>query len=73
MRTSDLHLLVVCGKDSPELSVLSRLPSNVKVHGPGKTVKELEGMSQEEWDSIEVLLNCGALKDAAKKDDIRVC
>lgn len=37
------RLLVVSGKDAPELSVLEKLPPEVKVVGVGKTLADFPG------------------------------
>ncbi|GMH45992.1 hypothetical protein BSKO_13956 [Bryopsis sp. KO-2023] len=73
MRTSQLGLLVLCGKEAPELSVLSNLPANVKMLGPGRSLDELANLSDEDWASIEVILNCGKWHNAAQKEAVREC
>lgn len=69
---SSVNLLVVSGPDSPELSVLQRLPAGVQVVATGQTPEDFAHLSAEQCASVDVLLNCGVGKNAGKRDDIRV-
>ncbi|PNW71822.1 hypothetical protein CHLRE_16g689700v5 [Chlamydomonas reinhardtii] len=68
---SSVNLLVVSGPDSPELSVLQRLPAGVQVVATGQTPEDFAHLSAEQCASVDVLLNCGVGKNAGKRDDIR--
>ncbi|KXZ49056.1 hypothetical protein GPECTOR_23g141 [Gonium pectorale] len=65
------NLLIVSGPDSPELSVLQRLPAGVTVVATGRTPEDFAHLSPQQWESVNVLLNCGVGKNAGKRDDIR--
>lgn len=65
-------LLVVSGTNSPELAVLKDLPPEVEIVGVGKTPEDLAHLTPEQWASINVLLNCGVLQNAASKVQIQV-
>ena len=66
------RLLVVGGKDAPELaSLLPSLPSSVEIVAIGKTEAEWD-LSPEQWAGIQVMLNCGVGANAAKKQEIEV-
>lgn len=64
------NLLVVSGRGSPELSVLNSLPPSVNVLGIGRSAEDFEGLTEDQWKSVDVLLNCGVGANAGKKDDI---
>ncbi|GFR44249.1 hypothetical protein Agub_g5451, partial [Astrephomene gubernaculifera] len=66
-----VNLLVVAGPDSPELSVLKQLPSAVQVVAVGRNSADFAHLSESQWRSVNVLLNCGVGKNAGKRDDIR--
>ncbi|KAG2489804.1 hypothetical protein HYH03_011753 [Edaphochlamys debaryana] len=66
-----VHLLVVSGPDSPELSVLQQLPAGVHVVGVGRSLDDFQALTQQQWESVNVMLNCGVGKNAGKRDDIR--
>lgn len=67
-----VNLLVVSGPNSPELEVLKQLPSTVTVVAVGRNKDDLAHLTEEQWDGIDVLLNCGVGKNAGKRDDIQV-
>lgn len=68
-----VNLLVVASPDTPELSVLKQLPAEVKVVATGQTLADLsKQLSDEQWGSIDVLLNCGVGKFAGKREYIQV-
>ncbi|GAX77709.1 hypothetical protein CEUSTIGMA_g5152.t1 [Chlamydomonas eustigma] len=67
---SKVHLLVIADKSSPELQVLSTLPSNVEIVAIGKP-NELDHLTLQQWDSISILLNFGTGVKAARKEDIQ--
>ena len=67
-----VKLLVVSSPDSPELSVLKDLPPSVEVIGIGQTVRDLHALTEEQWASVDVLLNAGVGAKAGKRDDIKV-
>lgn len=64
-------LLVVASPDSPELEVLKRLPPAVRVLAVGRSAQDLAHLSDADWESVDVLLNCGVGKAAGTRDDIR--
>lgn len=66
------NLLVVGSRDAPELEVLGRLPQGVHVVGIGRALEDFKQLSDADWASVDVLLNCGVGKNAAKRDDIQV-
>lgn len=67
------NLLVVASPDTPELSVLKQLPPEVKVVATGQTMADLDKqLSDDQWGSIDVLLNCGVGKFAGKREYIQV-
>lgn len=69
-----VNLLVVASPETPELSVLKQLPAEVKVVATGQTLEDLsKQLSDEQWGSIDVLLNCGVGKFAGKREYIQVC
>jgi hypothetical protein len=68
-----VNLLVVASPDTPELAVLSHLPPSVKVVATGQTLADLsKQLSDEQWASIDVMLNCGVGRFAGKRADIQV-
>lgn len=68
-----VNLLVVASPDTPELSVLKQLPPEVKVVATGQTLSELsKQLADDQWGSIDVVLNCGVGKFAGKRDDVQV-
>lgn len=66
------HLLVISGKDSPELKELAKLPSDVNVLAIGRSTSDFAHLTEEAWASVSVLLNCGVGANAGKKADIEV-
>lgn len=69
-----VNLLVVASPETPELSVLKQLPAEVKVVATSQTLEDLsKQLSDEQWGSIDVLLNCGVGKFAGKREYIQVC
>ena len=69
-----VNLLVVASPDTPELSVLQQLPPEVKVVATGQTLADLsKQLTDEQWGSIDVVLNCGVGKFAGKREYIQVC
>lgn len=70
-----VNLLVVASPDTPELSVLKQLPQDsVKVVAVGQTLEALSSQltTDEQWGSIDVVLNCGVGKFAGKREYIQV-
>lgn len=67
---STANLLVVSAPESPELEVLKRLPAGVNVVAVGRSTTDFFHLTDEQWASVNVLLNCGVGKNAAKRDDI---
>ncbi|CAG9461781.1 unnamed protein product [Pedinophyceae sp. YPF-701] len=65
-----IGVLVMSGRDAPELKVLDKLPAGMRVVAVGRSLEDFSGVSEEEWRSVQVLLNCGILKNAAKRDQI---
>lgn len=68
-----VNLLVIASPDTPELSVLQQLPAGVNIVATGQTLAELSQLSDEQWGSIEVALNCGVGKNAGKRENVQVC
>ncbi|KAG2433121.1 hypothetical protein HYH02_012823 [Chlamydomonas schloesseri] len=66
-----VNLLVVSGPESPELSLLRRLPAGVNVVATGRTPEDFAHLTPEQCAGVDVLLNCGVGKNAGKRDDIR--
>ena len=67
------NLLVVCGPESPELSVLKdRLPDRVRIVAIAQHAQDFDHLSEEEWASVDVLLACGILPNQAKRADLVV-
>eukprot|EP00197_Chlamydomonas_leiostraca_P013645 CAMPEP_0202860326 /NCGR_PEP_ID=MMETSP1391-20130828/2081_1 /ASSEMBLY_ACC=CAM_ASM_000867 /TAXON_ID=1034604 /ORGANISM="Chlamydomonas leiostraca, Strain SAG 11-49" /LENGTH=334 /DNA_ID=CAMNT_0049539481 /DNA_START=126 /DNA_END=1130 /DNA_ORIENTATION=- len=64
------NLLVVSASDSPELSVLKQLPPTVNVVGIGKSLQDFAKLTDADWASVDVLLNCGVGARAAKREDL---
>ncbi|GBF97360.1 D-isomer specific 2-hydroxyacid dehydrogenase [Raphidocelis subcapitata] len=64
------NILVVAGKETPELSVLEKLPPGARVLAIGQTAAELDAKGLD-WGAVDVLLNCGVGKNAGKRDDVR--
>lgn len=74
LASKTVNLLVVASPDTPELSVLQHLPPEVKVVATGQTLSDLsKQLSDEQWGTIDVLLNCGVGKFAGKREYIQVC
>lgn len=69
--TATANILVVASPDSPELSVLDRLPAGAKVVGVGKPADLAEKLSADEFASVNVLLNCGVGAKAGTKADLQ--
>ena len=69
---SPLRLLVISGKDTPELVELKKLPSSVEVVAIGRSEADFSHLPAETWKDIEVLLNCGVGANAGKRADIEV-
>jgi hypothetical protein len=70
--SKSVNLLVVASPEAPELSVLKQLPPEVKVVATGQTLSDLKQLPEEQWGSIDVVLNCGVGKFAGKRDDVKV-
>jgi hypothetical protein len=66
------NLLVVSSPNTPELSALEKLPDSVHVVAIGQTLEDLHHLSEQQWNSVEVLLNCGVGKNAGTKAHIQV-
>ncbi|EIE24549.1 hypothetical protein COCSUDRAFT_32746 [Coccomyxa subellipsoidea C-169] len=54
------RILVLHSPDAPELEVLKKLPEDAKIVGVGRTYEDLSSLSESDWQSVNVLLNCGA-------------
>ena len=68
-----VNLLVVASPDTPELSVLQQLPPEVKVVATGQTLAELsKQLTDEQWGTIDCILNCGVGKFAGKREYVQV-
>jgi hypothetical protein len=68
-----INLLVVANPETPELSVLQKLPPGVNIVATGQTLAELnQQLSDDQWGSIDVMLNCGVGKNAGKREDVQV-
>lgn len=63
MATTKPNLLVIAGADSPELKVLDSAKGEVNIVATGRNLEELSHLTTEDWSSIDVVLNCGALPD----------
>eukprot|EP00882_Tetradesmus_deserticola_P009275 GHRQ01009786.1.p1 GENE.GHRQ01009786.1~~GHRQ01009786.1.p1 ORF type:complete len:398 (+),score=168.14 GHRQ01009786.1:291-1484(+) len=67
-----INLLVVANPATPELSVLQKLPAGVNIVATGQTLSELsQQLADEQWGSIDVMLNCGVGKNAGKRQDVQ--
>uniref|UniRef100_A0A383VKK1 D-isomer specific 2-hydroxyacid dehydrogenase NAD-binding domain-containing protein n=1 Tax=Tetradesmus obliquus TaxID=3088 RepID=A0A383VKK1_TETOB len=67
-----INLLVVANPATPELCVLQKLPPGVNIVATGQTLAELsQQLSDEQWGSIDVMLNCGVGKNAGKREDVQ--
>ncbi|CAL8467553.1 g7091 [Coccomyxa elongata] len=58
--TAKARILVLHTPDAPELEVLKRLPADSTVVGIGRTLEDLSNLSDSDWQSVNVLLNCGS-------------
>lgn len=73
-KKDSINLLVVANPETPELSVLQKLPAGVNIVATGQTLSALsQQLTEEQWGSIDVMLNCGVGKNAGKRQDIQVC
>jgi hypothetical protein len=54
------NLLVITSPESKELRVLDKIKQHVNILGIGRNLAELQNVSEEQWSSVDVLLNCGA-------------
>lgn len=72
-KATNVNLLVVASPETPELSVLQKLPAGCKVIATGQTLADLSHLSDEQWISIDVVLNCGVGKNAGKRENVQVC
>eukprot|EP00775_Hariotina_reticulata_P005492 gene5492-5727_t len=68
---SQVNLLVVSNPSTPELSVLQKLPAGVHVIATGQNLADFSQLSEQQWSSIDVMLNCGVGNNAGKRDDVR--
>ena len=69
--SSSTGLLVLSSPDAPELALLqTALPPSFKVIGVGRTMEDFATLTHDDWAGVNVLLNCGILKNAAKRDQI---
>jgi hypothetical protein len=72
-KKDSINLLVVSNPETPELSVLKKLPPGVNILATGQTLSELsQQLTDEQWGSIDVMLNCGVGKNAGKREDVKV-
>lgn len=42
----------------------------VKIVAVGQTLSDFKALSKSQWDSVDILLNCGVGKNAGKKEDL---
>ncbi|KAG1668487.1 hypothetical protein FOA52_005260 [Chlamydomonas sp. UWO 241] len=63
--------MLVIGGPSPELAVLKKLPANVHILQVGRCLADFSNLSEAEWASVTVLLNCGVGVNAGKKEDVQ--
>ncbi|KAF6261211.1 hypothetical protein COO60DRAFT_801988 [Scenedesmus sp. NREL 46B-D3] len=71
-KKDSINLLVVANPETPELSVLQKLPAGVNIVATGQTLSALsQQLTEEQWGSIDVMLNCGVGKNAGKRQDIQ--
>eukprot|EP00878_Enallax_costatus_P046953 GHUV01057287.1.p1 GENE.GHUV01057287.1~~GHUV01057287.1.p1 ORF type:complete len:340 (+),score=73.08 GHUV01057287.1:317-1336(+) len=68
---SSVNLLVVASPDTPELSVLQKLPPGCNIVATGQTLTDLRHLSKEQWSSVDVMLNCGVGKNAGKRENVQ--
>ncbi len=66
------NVLVVAGASTPELAVLEKLPSGVRIVGVGQSLEALSNLTDQDWASIDVVLNCGVGANAGKREHIQV-
>ncbi|KAK9816443.1 hypothetical protein WJX72_000288 [[Myrmecia] bisecta] len=59
------HILVLTDPEAPELEVLEKLPQGARVVAIAKDLEGLKGLSQDEWDSVNVLVR-GGFKNIVK-------
>ncbi|KAL3131826.1 hypothetical protein ABBQ38_007540 [Trebouxia sp. C0009 RCD-2024] len=65
------QLLVLSGRDAPELKELTNLPDGMRLLATGRPGQELADWSKEDWGRVEVLLKCGTGKDASTKQELQ--
>lgn len=58
--------------DAGSLQVLQQLPTCVSIVAAGQTLADFASLSDDQWRSVNVLLNCGVGKNAGKKEHIQV-
>ena len=56
----------------PCSQVLDKLPEGARVVKVGQTLQDFASLSEQDWASINVLLNCGVGKNAGTRDHIKV-
>ena len=71
--THKASFLVVASPDAPELEVLKELPPGVRVVAIGRELHEFAALTDEDWDSINVVLNCGFGAQAGTRAHVQVC
>ncbi|KAL3163260.1 hypothetical protein ABBQ32_009659 [Trebouxia sp. C0010 RCD-2024] len=65
------ELLVLSGREAPELKELTNLPDGMRLLATGRPGQELADWSKEDWGRVEVLLKCGTGKDASTKQELQ--
>lgn len=69
--TTVARILVVASADSPELSVLDKLPAGAEVVAVGKPAELAAKLSADDFARVNVLLNCGVGAKAGTKADLQ--
>ncbi|KAK9824989.1 hypothetical protein WJX81_004929 [Elliptochloris bilobata] len=65
------RVLVLSGKEAPELSVLETLPPEVKVVGIGKSRADFPDLSDADLATVDVLLACGTGPQAGARGNLQ--
>ena len=52
-------VLIITAPDSPELRVLEGIAGDIDIVAVGQNAQDLASLSDEDWASVTVLLNCG--------------
>jgi phosphoglycerate dehydrogenase-like enzyme len=65
------NILVVASPDSPELSVLGKLPAGANIVGIGKPADLAQKLTADDFARVDILLNCGVGAKAGTKADLQ--